>query len=305
MAGHLLPLPVCKAHNTDTWGDEYSRQRRLGNIAVEAHAKQKLPWYPKEVPSFYGDRAQGDLSGCWLRVTVSIILVKVLPAPSCTADAHTLKERSRAHVGKKGRLRAGPGWQGQSAALGPASLSRPRPPVPRQPSRQAAEEQPPAPTCCPCRAVPPLAKYFQTDVKPDPSCPLEGSLAHHKAGPPFKVTQPQLLPVLSKRSWHAGRGRGTGSRQQQMGSNVMSSGTRVTHQPPVVSESWAQSPPVKLRHLPAKRAELGKYSQSHRHVSRPSPLSCKASDVPWSQCFWALHSLPGPGGSSVCPPPHL
>lgn len=186
MAGHLLPLPVCKAHNTDTWGDEYSRQRRLGNIAVEAHAKQKLPWYSKEVPSFYGDRAQGDLSGCWLQVTVSIILVKVLPAPSCTADAHTLKERSRAHVGKKGRLRAEPGRQGRSAALGPASLSRPRPPVPLQPSHQAVGDQPPAPTCCPCRAVPPLAKYFQTDVKPDPACPPEGSLAHHKAGSPFQ-----------------------------------------------------------------------------------------------------------------------
>lgn len=80
----------------------------MGN--TEDRIKQKAPWDPKELPHFRGDRAQAELSGWWLQVTVSAILMMMLEVQDTQQRcAHSDRKgaESKCGEGKGGRrLRA-------------------------------------------------------------------------------------------------------------------------------------------------------------------------------------------------------
>lgn len=58
------------------------------------------------------------------------------------------------------------------------------------PGRETREHRPPLSAVLSVQTATPFIPYFKTDVRPDPACPPEGSLAH--GAPPFKVTGPAL-----------------------------------------------------------------------------------------------------------------
>ena len=142
---------------------------------------------------------------------------------------------------KKGRRRRGEAGARPAPVLhlytdplhGPDPSSSSRPPLPLQPSSQAMGDQAlfPCPQlCCHCPDStsfhPHISRQMCSQTLP---APQKGAWHVAKPCPPFKVTQP---PPCSKQVPTDTGGRRANSGQQQMGSNVMSSGTRVTRKDP-------------------------------------------------------------------------